>query len=289
MSISEFIYTVLLKPRFLKATTNWIIKRIIPEKIRIDGASIHLNPNDPVISGALSLKVYERDEIAFFKKYFQAEMTFLDVGANVGLYSALALSTHNFSGQIICMEPHDESRSYLKKTIAENIHSLPENKVIISDMAASSYTGVATLHKNSQNKGDNRLYSDELLDESEKISVTTIDEICSSHKIEHLNFLKIDIQGAEAKAISGASNILKKSKDCILLSELWPYGMSQFDSNAQDYLTELQILGFSLFELGKKSSITPININEIVKTYTGRKYTNIVGFKGIYLDQLDAW
>ena len=71
MSISEFIYTVLLKPRFLKATTNWIIKRIIPEKIRIDGATIHLNPNDPVISGALSLKVYERDEIAFFRKYFQ--------------------------------------------------------------------------------------------------------------------------------------------------------------------------------------------------------------------------
>ena len=49
--------------------------------------------SDPVISGALTLGVYERGEIAFFRSRFRAGMTLVDVGANVGLYSALALST----------------------------------------------------------------------------------------------------------------------------------------------------------------------------------------------------
>jgi len=282
MNFPEFVYTVLLKPKFLKVTANWFLKKIIPSTVKIDGAIIHLNPNDPVVSGALTLNVFEKDEVEFFKKYFNSNMTFLDVGANVGLYSGLALSRNNFCGKVICMEPHDESTIYLKKTLADNKKSLPESNVILSPMAASDYQGAALLHINSENKGDNRLYSDELLDAHQNIFVTTIDQVCEENNVDSIDFIKIDIQGAEEKAINGASSVLQNSTDCILLSELWPYGLSQYKSSLSGYISTLEKYGFKLFKLEKQGMLSTFNIKEIEKEYTGRKYTNIVGFKGKY-------
>jgi len=51
------------------------------------------------------------------------------------------------------------------------------------------------------------------------------------------------------------------------------------------YLNRLQDLGFSLFTLGAGAQIKPMNIPDLIKTTTGRKYANIVGLKGKYLKQ----
>ena len=255
---------------------------MIPSITEVNGAIIHLNPDDPVVSGALTLKVFEKDEITFFMKYFSPHMNFLDIGANVGLYSGLALSRENFCGKVICMEPHEESIRFLKKTLSANKNSLPENNIILSPMAASDFQGTAVLHINPDNKGDNRIYSNALLEEHKDIFVTTIDKVCEENNIDHLDFIKIDIQGAEEKAVIGASSILQNSTDCIILSELWPYGLSQYKSSLSSYISTLENLGFRLFKLEKKGMLSPFDINEIAKEYTGRKFTNIVGFKGKY-------
>ena len=91
MSLAEFVYTVLLKPRPLRRAANAAIRAMLPQRVRVGGATVWLNPDDPVISGALTLGQFERGEIAFFRSRFGADMTFVDVGANVGLYSAIAL------------------------------------------------------------------------------------------------------------------------------------------------------------------------------------------------------
>jgi len=92
VTLAEFVYTILLKPRLLHRAANAAIRASLPEHVRVGEAIVWLNPDDPVVSGALALGVYERGEIAFFRSRFGADMTFVDVGANVGLYSAVALS-----------------------------------------------------------------------------------------------------------------------------------------------------------------------------------------------------
>lgn len=281
MKITEFIYTKLLKPKILKASANRVIKFFLPAKVRIEGAIIYLNPNDPVISGALALNVYERDEIEFFKRHITATMNFVDVGANVGLYTGVALASKDFSGTILCMEPHNESRAFLTKTIIENNCRA---RVVVSEFAASDAEGILTLYKNKENKGDNRLYPDPLLSEHENITVTTLDKICSLNHIDTIDFIKIDVQGAEGKVIAGAMEILGKSEHCIILSEFWPYGLAKAGSDAEGYLNRLQELGFSLFSLGRGASIAPLNIKDLITSTKGRQYTNIVGLKGRYLE-----
>jgi FkbM family methyltransferase len=283
MNFTEFIYTILLKPKLLKNSINWILKKIVPATVQVNGAKIHLNPDDPVVSGALALKVFEKDEIVFFQKYFNSNMTLLDVGSNVGLYSGLALAKENFSGKVICMEPHKESLSYLKKTLHSNNQSKTDENIILSPKAASDFQGKTILHTNPDNKGDNRLYKDTLLSDHQETSVTTIDALCKENNIDKIDFIKIDIQGSEQQAINGALSILKNSENCIILSELWPYGLSQCGSSLSSYISTLVKLDFQLFKLENRGRLVTFDFKKIEREYTGRKYTNIVGFKGKYL------
>src|SRR5882757_10645950 len=103
MTIPEFIYTVLLRPKPLRKLSNALIRAALPRQISRDGAIVILNPNDPVISGGLALGVYESTETRFFKGVCKPGMTFLDVGANVGLYTALALPRIGDTGRVVAL------------------------------------------------------------------------------------------------------------------------------------------------------------------------------------------
>ena len=274
MTIAEFVYTVLLRPRPLRRAANATIRALLPQKVRVGAASVWINPEDPVISGALTLGVYERGEIAYFRSRFAADMTFIDVGANVGLYSALALSTPGFRGRVLAIEPHAESRAYLQKTIQAN-----GGAAQICDLAASDTPGTLTLYKNPENKGDNRLYPDALLRGEERIAADTLDNICRRYGITSAQFIKIDVQGAEAQVMRGAKELLAASTDCILMTEFWPYGLARCGADGLAYLQLLQDSGFRLYELGR--DLAPVNdARALVERTQGRRYANLVGIKG---------
>jgi FkbM family methyltransferase len=276
VTIAEFVYTVLLKPRPLRRAANAAIRALLPERIRVGEATVWLNPDDPVISGALTFGVFERGEIAFFRSHFGAGMTFVDVGANVGLYSALALSTPGFHGRVLALEPHAESRRYLQKTINSN------GAALICELAAADRPGTLTLYKNPENKGDNRLYPDPLLRGEETVSVDTLDNICRHYGIASAQFIKIDVQGAEAQVLRGATGLLAGSRDCILMTEFWPYGLARCGSDGLAYLEMLRDLGFVLYELiGNRGTLVPIGSPQaLVQRSSGRRYANLVGMKG---------
>lgn len=277
MTIAEFVYTVLLRPRPLRLAANAAIRALLPERVRVGGASVWLNPNDPVISGALTLGVYERGEIAFFRSRFGADMTFIDVGANVGLYSALALSTPGFRGRALAIEPHAESRLYLQKTIAGN--AATPGAAVICEVAASDRAGTLTLYQNPENKGDNRLYPDPLLRGEERIAADTLDNICRRYGISSAQFIKIDVQGAEAQVIRGATGLIAASSDCILMTEFWPYGLARCGADGLEYLGMLRELGFRLYDLG--AALEPVSDpRALVSRTQGRRYANLVGVKG---------
>lgn len=282
MSVTEFIYTVLLKPSPLRKATNFVIKSILPQTSKVKDAVIHLNPDDPVISGALTLNVYEKDEIDFFTKWFQPEMNFIDIGANVGLYSALALRAQKgVNSKVLCIEPDPNSLVYLKRTLASN-KTLNSN-VVLCPVAASDNEEQIFLFKNSSNKWDNRIYSDPLLDQTDEVYSKKLDTLCAENGIEEVGFLKIDVQGAEFKAISGGYQILHQSKNCILMTEFWPYGLYKCNSSPNEYINLLRQLGFVLFEL-KGKRLSHISETEFfISKCTGRKYKNLVCLKGSHL------
>ena len=278
IKLAEFVYTVLCKPKPIRWLVNRILVMISPEKFHLKGAVIHLNHQDPILCGALTLGVFEKDEIERFCSEIRDGMTFVDIGANIGLYTALALRQMSKSGLILAVEPAEENFLYLEKNILENRISSSKVKVIAERVALSDRKGEALLHKNPGNKGDNRLYQDALLQESESVQVITLDELCDHHGITKIDFMKMDVQGMEKRVLDGAKTILQKSTSCIILMEFWASGIERAGDSPASIFELLENLGFHIDEpVGEK--LLPIKAEEAIRRTQGRKYMNIVARK----------
>ena len=278
MTVPEFIYTVVLRPAPLRSLANACLKAVIPAKLQRHGATIVLNPGDPVISGALTFNVYEKTETEFILRVCRPGMNFLDIGANVGYYTALALTKLEGKGSIVCLEPDPVTFHFLQKTIAENPH-----REIVKPLqkAASDHSGVMTLYTSLDNRGDNRLYANELAQDSVQVEVITIDQVAEELALPYFDFIKIDVQGYEGRVLKGMRATLRNAPRTLLISEFWPYGLECAGTKPEAYLAELAELGMTLFELAKGGKLKPIrNYPAFIGAYPGRRYTNIVAMKG---------
>jgi len=292
MSLAEFIYTEVLKPKPLKALANAVLLRIIPESIQVGPATLHLDLSDPVVSGALTLRVFEPSELAFFQKHCRGDMTLVDIGANVGLYTALGIRQLDGNGRVVTFEPHPQTFAFLQKNIDANQTGMSAcPRVDAFNMAASPVRGQHELRLNPDNRGDNRLYQGTYqgkLEEWETMPVEgrPVDDVLAELKIDQVNFVKIDIQGYEQNAISGFQKTLSRSQNVILMSEFWPKGLREAGGSAKEYLQMLTDVGFKLFELKEKPRGTVIPLedwDQLIARLPERKYTNIIGVKGYNL------
>ncbi|QIZ71785.1 FkbM family methyltransferase [Oxynema aestuarii] len=88
------------------------------------------------------------------------------------------------------------------------------------------------------------------LDFSIEIETTTLDDVCITEKISEIDFLQIDVQGADLQVLEGASKILSKSVLTIQVevefSEL--YSNQPLFADVDIYLRKH---GFTLFDLTK--------------------------------------
>lgn len=85
-----FTYTVILKPKPLKSLANFLITLLIPKNVRIPEGFIAVNKKDSVVSGAITLGVYEESESLLFREKVTEGMTVIDVGANIGYFTLIA-------------------------------------------------------------------------------------------------------------------------------------------------------------------------------------------------------
>lgn len=280
MGIPDFIYGELLRPKPLKALVNGVLRSMIPKTVRIHGATVVLNPTDPVVSGALMLHLYERGETRFFRRIYRPGMTFLDIGANVGYYTALALQMSNGNGQVIALEPEPESFGYLESTVTRNDGS----NVICLQKAAGRQRGQQVLYISRDNRGDNRLYPHELHTQTCPVEVIPIDDLLDELGVASVDVIKMDVQGYEGHVIAGMLSTIRASARLVVLMEFWPTGLRRAGTDPCAVLQALKECGLTLFELAADASVVRVRDDAgLVERFPGRRYINLVAAKGVDL------
>lgn len=274
--LAEFVYCYLLRPWPLRQITNWTIRQLLPKQIQFGEAIVVLNPHDPVVSGALHFGVYEKAETRFFESACRGGMTFLDVGANIGYYTALAARAVGPNGKVVALEPDPESYSYLEKTIdANSAGNVKSFRVAASDAPAN-----LPLFISKDNRGDNRLYASADKRSQVEVEARPIDELLTENNISTVDLIKIDVQGYEPKVIAGLSKTIARSPNLTILTEFWPKGITEAGGEAKMFLDDLRKLGLTLYELRSDGNLSELtDDNDLIFRHQGRKYTNLVGRK----------
>jgi FkbM family methyltransferase len=184
----------------------------------------------------------------------------IDVGAHVGRYTILGSKLVGQEGKVIAIEAHPSNFQLLQR----NLHHNKLDNVIAFNCAAYSEDGVnvrlfmpdrqlgSTIYNTVMEKRDatNKFVS---------VPALRLDSIVQHSGIrdDEVNWMKIDVEGAEYEVLKGAEKILRKSKEISVLVEVHNLNDGNFYNAIVDTLkkNEFSIVFEKIYDRGERHII----------------------------------
>ena len=190
---------------------------------------------------------WEPHMTALFNQILKPGMAVIDAGANVGYYTLLAAHLVGPHGRVTAFEPNSENcRLVLLSRAAngfENISLLP--------LALSDHTGYASFcGALGSNGGFRSLHDEQLHNPScQIVPVMRLDDVYK----DRVDFIKMDIEGAEPLALEGAARTLEKWRP-VVSSEYSPFMMRSIaGSDPRSFFESFSSRRYNAFLLDKAS------------------------------------
>jgi FkbM family methyltransferase len=177
-------------------------------------------------------------------------MIAVDAGANYGACTVTAASLIGASGLVLSFEPASEAYSIL----VHNIEINGFTRVRAIRAALSDRQGKAQLFLHPDSSRNSLGTQEGSSGASENVGVTTLDRVFEQAGIDRVDFLKLDVEGAEELVLRGAKALLERSKPIVLL-EVDPQaaeGQGLAVSASWDYLRQM---GYDFFTVDPGSSL----------------------------------
>ncbi|HXL22094.1 MAG TPA: FkbM family methyltransferase [Candidatus Dormibacteraeota bacterium] len=224
-----------------------------PIAANVAGHTLCLVPQGAVAEILFSGEAYEIAELAFISRFLRPHSVFLDVGANVGIFS-LSASKAFPSCTIVAFEPTTTTFHRLSQNISLNHAS----NVQPFRLALSNSSGTATLNLNSSSRdGLNTLghpsHPDFAPAGTELVPIITLDEFLASHRLPRVDLMKVDAEGAELFIFQGAEELLRRPDAPLILYEAVPANTRAFDYHPVEIFWLLDRWGFSFFTLDSQT------------------------------------
>lgn len=187
----------------------------------------------------LGKRLAERREQRFFRREVSPGMVVFDVGANIGFYTTLLADLVGPTGRVHSFEPDPLSCGILKHRTARR------SNVTANPTAVGDRSGRITLFHSRSNRADNRIHASHgETAETVEVPLTTLDAYCEAAGIDHIDAVKMDIQGAEVAALRGFRRTLARTSPRWLLIEFSPEHLRAAGSGPEDFWAILDELGY---------------------------------------------
>ena len=216
---------------------------------------MRVNPSEHIQQQLFWYGHYEKELGVLIRKILKPGDVFLDIGANIGYFSLLA-AKHEPTAKIFCFEPVRSSFHKLEENIAlnaaKNVKAVnagigernQEREIYIS---GEDNTGMSSFQRPENYSG-----------KSEIVKVITVDEWFSSSGLARIDLIKLDVEGSELASVKGMDGTLKKFKP-LLIVEINPETLSQFDLMPEDIFRHLRDLSFSGFLILSSGTLKQVN------------------------------
>jgi FkbM family methyltransferase len=162
-----------------------------------------------------SLLVKEEGTIDWIRQYVRPGEVFLDIGANIGLYSLVAANVVGAKGRVYSIEPHAVNVISLMQNVAANNF---QDRIQVLSTALHNATGIFDFNYYSLEPGSAMSQLGELKDAYEqrfepvmkelKLAMS-LDDLIERHGLLPPQHIKIDVDGNERQVIEGMARLLQ--------------------------------------------------------------------------------
>lgn len=202
---------------------------------------------------------FEKKELHFVETLLRPGMTVLDIGAHHGLYTLLCSKGVGPEGRVIAFEPSPREYRRLEKHVrinrCGNVHA--------ERCAVGSESGTANLYVvDGECDWGNSLRAPVLSEPTYqlRVEVRTVDEVLQSLGISTVDFIKLDVEGAELAALQGAARLLRGPSRPAILVEVQDLRTEPWGYRARAIVEFLANFNYRWFALAPDSSLRPISI-----------------------------
>lgn len=187
-------------------------------RVETDVGALWLPADDQVILPYMrSTGTWEPDEGRLLRSLLRPGSRFLDVGANVGYFSALAAKAAP-GGTVDAVEPEPRSVSLLRL----NLWALAPHAQVWP-LGLGAQRGVVGLQVESSNPG-NTSVSTRSVGANRLAAIARGDELFEGRSFD---VIKIDVQGHELEVVQGLCDTLGRARDVALVVEYFPGALQE--------------------------------------------------------------
>ena len=205
----KFLYSII---KFLRLESHISLKISVPKYGY--KAYCPINKND-----LINMTIREDDIIERFTP--KEGDVVIDIGAHIGRYTIISSKRVGTNGKVVAIEANPSNFEMLNRNIKLNQLT---NIISLNNAVYSKETKIK-LYLPGEELGHttyNTVMSDRAKNEDKfvEVSANTLDYFLQLKGITDVNWIKIDVEGAEFEVLKGATNVLSKSKDIALLIEI---------------------------------------------------------------------
>jgi FkbM family methyltransferase len=191
----------------------------------------------------MNCRDYEPHLSKFVRRWVQPGMTAIDIGANVGFYSMLFGDLVGSSGRVLAFEPNSENCRLLMLSIAANGYS----HVRLYPFALSHTLGALCFTSHLGSNGGLLPNTGQTITQPNCIVVpgVPLDAIVC----ESVDFIKVDTEGAEYLALSGAERLIRRYRPIITAEFSLEMLRRVSGIEGPEFLGWMKSLGYRLYVL----------------------------------------
>jgi len=213
------------------------------------GAKMRLYPHQNICekTALFTPQMYDTDERTELEHEVKAAIdtnrsfSFIDIGANVGLYSLFVASLAAHHANISAVEPEAISVARLRFNVSQNPW-----RITVKPVALGDHKGFAAIEFNNKNRGGTRTRKPVPSDIGNIVPCMSLIDVLTEEQVTAIDAMKIDVEGSEDSILlpffrEAPSSLWPR----LIIAELW----------TDVVLTELQTRGYGVIRRTRSNYI----------------------------------
>ncbi len=220
-----------------------------------DNRQLYVGLSDWSGDGIYFLGKYEAFCTGIISEHIEKGDVCLDVGANIGWFTTLFAKLCGSSGEVHSFEPVPETFAVLERNVALNDN--PPN-VFINNFGLGDVETELEIHLFPDLPGGHSSLAAKPDQRSETVPILikTLDLYLAERNIEQIDFIKVDVEGAEQMFLRGAKSVFQQKKLPVIFMEMALETTKEFGYKPNDIITFIKQHGsydfFALDEVKRK-------------------------------------